>query len=88
MTDEEKQIRIAENLKKLEARALRLAKLRESEPIRIKALTNKEVLDEYLELLPGDDYEGCFTREGQITIGILSDEFDKRLNESNYLTLR
>jgi len=32
-------------------------------------------------LLPGDDYDGCFSREGEVTIKILAEEFEFRLQD-------
>ena len=48
---------------------------------RITELTNKELLDEVLDLAGGDDYEGEFTTEGVWTYWKLVDELEKRLSE-------
>lgn len=48
---------------------------------RIAELTNKELLDEVLDLAGGDDWEGEFTAEGSWTYDKLVDELEKRLGE-------
>ena len=47
--------------------------------LRVAALCNSDLYYEYVGLLPGDDYDGCFTLEGQVTIALLRVEIEKRL---------
>lgn len=51
----------------------------EREKVRIPELSNRDLFDEYSGLLPGDDYDGCFTHDGEISMALLSDEIEKRL---------
>lgn len=51
----------------------------------ILKMSNEEVLDEYSYLVGGDDYDGCFTRQGEWKFKEISKEFLKRLKENGYL---
>lgn len=52
----------------------------ERELVRISALSNSDLYDEYVGLLPGDDYDGCFTLEGEVSIAVLREEIETRLD--------
>jgi len=56
-------------------------KWRTEEFTRIKKLTNKELLDEVLQLAGGDYYDGDFTTRGRWTYYRLKEELEKRLGE-------
>lgn len=49
------------------------------EEARIVKLSNANLLEETLDLAGGDDYDGCFTRNGEVTYQILTSELKKRL---------
>ena len=46
---------------------------------RIPQLSNRELLDETLELAGGNDYDGGYTPDGQITYHLLHNELYLRL---------
>lgn len=48
---------------------------------RIKLLDNNHLLGESLEMAGGDDYDGCFTRNGWITYCVLIEELGFRLKD-------
>lgn len=52
----------------------------------MKKMTNEEVLDEYSYLVGGDDYDGCWTSQGEWKFKEIEKEFLKRLKEHGYLT--
>lgn len=49
------------------------------EQVRVQSLSNQNLFEEYSQLLPGDDYDGCFTHEGTVTMALLTDEIEGRL---------
>lgn len=54
---------------------------KETEGTRIAALSNAALLDETLSLAGGDDYDGCFTKEGAVSYELLEAELRRRLEE-------
>lgn len=52
----------------------------------VKALSNKELLDEVIELAGGDDYEGCHTVLGSIVYDLLRAELKDRLTTYGFLS--
>lgn len=52
---------------------------RENETLRIANLSNAKLLEETLDLAQGDDYDGCFTRDGEVTFELLKNELTRRL---------
>ena len=53
---------------------------------RIVSLSNDDLFEEYSDILPGDDYDGGFTREGSITCAIASAELIRRLVSCGFLS--
>lgn len=49
-----------------------------TEQTRISRLSDKELYESLLTLAGGDDYDGCFTYQGQITFDFYKKEFEKR----------
>jgi len=41
--------------------------------------TNEEILDDYSYYVAGDDYDGCFTKQGEWKFKKVNEEFCKRL---------
>ena len=52
---------------------------------RIQSMSNEDVLQETLESMSGDDYDGCFTKEGDWNCKKLQSELRKRLLEIKFL---
>lgn len=52
---------------------------------RISKMSNEEVFEEYSYLQGGDDYDGCFTREGEWKYDMINMEFRLRLINIGYL---
>ena len=46
---------------------------------RISQLSNLDLLEDTLELAGGDDWDGDFTEDGQITYSLLEEELRERL---------
>ena len=46
---------------------------------RVKKIPNRELLEETIHASGGDDYDGCFTRNGEIEFSILQTELFSRL---------
>jgi len=51
----------------------------------IKNYSNEELLWECLGLAGGDDYDGCFTKQGEWKYGELQVELQRRLIEVGFL---
>lgn len=47
----------------------------------VKSLSNERLLEEAFFLAGGDDYDGCFTKLGSYTFGILHKELTSRLRD-------
>jgi hypothetical protein len=45
----------------------------------VKKYSNNQLFDEYVRLLPGDDYDGGFTNQGRKDLEILDNEIRERL---------
>lgn len=52
---------------------------------RVKGYSNDKLLTETLYLAGGDDWEGCFTPEGQYEYDVLKLELERRLMEIGFL---
>lgn len=52
---------------------------------KVAALDNRTLLDSTLQLAGGDDYDGCFTREGQYEYDTLAIELTRRLTACGFL---
>lgn len=57
----------------------------EKEKIRVSKLTNLELYDELLNIAGGDDYDGCFTPDGNISYAALHQEMNRRLVVCGFL---
>lgn len=57
------------------------ADFEETEKARVSTLSNRVLYEELIYLAAGDDYDGCFTREGDITFKALQSEFEERLKD-------
>jgi hypothetical protein len=51
----------------------------------IKKKTNEEVLDEYTYLAGGDDYDGCYTSQGEWKWKKIQEELNNRLREIGFI---
>lgn len=56
-----------------------------NERVRITALDNSKLLREFRWLAGGDDYDGCFTANGEITFRVLKEVLRNRLVSSGFL---
>lgn len=72
----------SDHRKKFKAKA---AEFKEKEIKRIVELSNSSLLKETIELAPGDDYDGCFTPEGEVTFPLLLEELEKRLMTCKFM---
>lgn len=45
----------------------------------VRVLSNQELIEDILHLAMGDDYDGCFTNEGDFRFCALKTELSKRL---------
>jgi hypothetical protein len=63
----------------------KLPKWYEKEVVRIKGLSNKDLLEATIHLAGGDDYDGCFTDRGVQEFGLLKEELSKRLVGAGWL---
>lgn len=52
---------------------------------RVKLLENDQLLEDYSELLAGDDWEGGFTSGGCIAMQVLTEELESRLKAIGFL---
>ena len=52
---------------------------------RISKLSNNALFLKYSEMCGGDDYDGCFTKGGEITMIVLKEELVKRLIAVSFL---
>lgn len=52
---------------------------------KVKALSNRELLEEYKYWAGGDDYEGCWTKEGKIEWDVVQAEMEERLIKCGFL---
>jgi hypothetical protein len=52
---------------------------------KVKAMDNEELLDEYRFYAGGDDYDGCWTKEGRIFWVALEAELTERLKACGFL---
>jgi hypothetical protein len=52
---------------------------------RITALSNEDLYREAIELSGGDDYDGCFSAEGEIQYPLLMQELDSRLFKNGFI---
>jgi hypothetical protein len=53
---------------------------------RIAKLSNEDLLIETIELSAGDDYDGCFTPDGDASLEILKAELKRRLIAVGFAT--
>jgi len=58
----------------------------EKETKRISESSNYWLLSECLFLAQGDDYDGCLTREGEVSFKLMKEELAKRLGDIGFLT--
>jgi hypothetical protein len=58
---------------------------RSREKARIDALSNEALLDETLDAETGDDYDGCFTRQGEEQLSMLLEVLRERLRKCGFL---
>lgn len=56
-----------------------------NERLRIAGLSNEELLTETLKAMPGDDYDGEFTPNGEVTVTILEETLRKRLSDAGFI---
>ncbi len=76
--DKMKDIAGEESLKKNKTR-------REEFSQRIKIISNEDLLQETLDSMSGDDWDGCFSKEGDWDCKHLQSELRKRLTEFKFL---
>lgn len=64
-----------------ESMSRKQSKYKIAETERISKLSNRQLLEETIELAAGDDYVGCFTNKWSITYILLLKELHTRLKD-------
>ena len=54
-------------------------KFKDTRYIQIVTMSNRQLLEETIEAAKGDDYDGCFSKQGQWEFENLQKELEKRL---------